>query len=269
MTNSRPFIILALEEAFKDPKKAKEIRETTLKTITERPGSVSRIFDKFPSLLPIETMQDISKKCLNILSNMEVDSITFDANGIHVHNKIDQENISSFIKEIISIGMKELLDNKGHITMELIKLLELESLNNQLKQFELIVSILCGYVGAINQEIIVHLSKEIVTLNPAYTGFSGYLNKKSQPSNNFETNVRRWVIDKYNETSYAQDTPIQNKDHKTDTNNLLRRPREIPPMGSLIVLSAINEASDVMFFNKKTSSHLYLKTNDMKRNNLT
>ncbi len=230
MSNSRPSIILVLKETFKNSEKAEEIRHATMQMLTKRPGSASRIFDKFPCLLPKETIQHISEKCLSILSNI---SITHDTNGIHVHNEKDQKNIELFIKEIISLGMKELLNKHGHIKMELITLLELESIKDQLSQPELIISILCGYVGAINQEIAAHVPKEILALNPVYAGFTGYLNKKVQNEDRFETNVRQWVIDKLTKPA------IQNTNNKTN-----------------MVVSAINETSAMMFFKQKSMKNL-------------
>lgn len=266
MSNPRPFIIRVLEEEFKDPTKAKEICNATLETLTERPGSASRIFDKLPSLLPKETIEHLAKKCLNILSNMEVHSVTYDTNGIDVHNRRDQENITLLIKEIASIGINELLDNNGHIKIELIKLLQLENIKNKLGRSELTISILCGYIGAINQEIAVHFSKEILALNPAYTGFSGYLNKKTQHAGHLETNVRQWVMEKLHESGYVFYTSISNKN--TDPNILLSWPNETQTADSLMVLSAITKASSTMFFKKNAHNNTYLTIDNMKKNGL-
>lgn len=262
MSNSRPFIILTLEEAFKNPQKAKELHDKTLQTLTESPGNASRIFDKFPCLLPEETIQDISKKCLNVLSDMKVDSITFDPNGIHVHNKNDQYNIAFFIKEIVSIAITELLDNQGHIKKELIELLGWQDIQDQLNQPELIISILCGYIGAINQEIVTHFSEEILNLNSAYTGFTGYLNKKVPNKDHHETHVRQWIIDKLNESGYVFDTTVQ----KYQNNLLSWRSNPISNANSLRVASAIHEASALMFFKPKPLNNPYLKIDGMKKN---
>lgn len=269
MSNSRPFVMLVLEEALKNPKKAKDIRETTIETLIERPGSASRIFDKFPCLLPDETITYFSKKCIDILSNMEVHSITYDPNGIHIHNEKDQENIALFIKEIASLAIKELLDNQGHIKRELIQLLGWENLKDQLHQFELIISILCGYVGAINQEIVVRFPEEILTLNPAYTGFTGYLNKKALNKDCYETNVRQWVVDTlHKEDSIFNRATQKNIENIPDMHTLLKGPNNSPTPSSLMVVSAINEASSRMFFKKKTFNDPFLKVNSIKRNNL-
>lgn len=264
--------MLVLEEAFKNQKIAKDIRDTTIETLIERPGSASRIFDKFPCLLPDETMQYISKKCIDILSNMEVHSITYDPNGIHIHNQKDQENISLFIKEIASLAIKELLDHQGHIKMELIQLLGWENLKDQLNQSELIISILCGYVGAINQEIVVRFPEEVLALNLAYTGFSGYLNKKVPNKDYYETNIRQWIVDTLNKAGYVFNITtqknIENKENKPNIHNLLKWPNNSPTTNSLMVVSAINEASAIMFFKQKTFDNPFLKIDGMKRNNL-
>lgn len=275
MSHSRPFVMRVLEEAFKNPEKAKDIRDTTIETLIERPGSASRIFDKFPCLLPDETMEYFSKKCIDILSTMEVHSITYDPNGIQIHNAKDQENISLFIKEIASLAIKELLDHQGHINLALIQLLGWENLKNQLNQSELIISILCGYVGAINQEIVVRFPKEVLALNPAYTGFTGYLNKKVPNKDYYETNVRQWVVDTltkegciFNITTQKNIENKENKEKKPDIYTLLKWPNNSPTTSSLMVVSAINEASARMFFKKKTFNDPFLKIDGMKRNNL-
>lgn len=242
MSYSRPYIALVLEEEFKNPIQAKEIRNRTLEILKRNPGSASRIFDEMPSLLPKKTMQYFSKKCLRILYQMDVSSVTFEADGIHVDNEKDQEKIYLLMKEIIMLGIRELLDDKGHIKMELITLLGWESIQDQLGQSELTLSILCGYVGAINQEMVTYFTPtEISKLNPAYTGFFGYINEKVKHSSFIQTNIRQWIIEELNKAGYDF-----NIDGRT---GLLNWISEHPKTSTLIVLAAITSASSLFFAN--------------------
>jgi hypothetical protein len=269
MGHSRPYITQVLKEEFKNPAKATAIRKATLEILKERPGSASRIFDKLPSLLPRETMQRLSLKCLNILSSMDANSITYDSNGIHLHNKKDQENIFLFIKEIVSFSISEILDKKGHIKIELIKLLEWDSFKDQLGPSELTISILCGYVGAINQEIAANYSKEISELHLKYAGFSGYLNESIQHNGNYETNIRRWIIDSLNEEKKLMICSTQKNNLNIELYPILRWPNENLNTGSLMVLTAMNTASSMKFFKKNPDKKNCLQLETIKRNDLT
>ncbi len=244
MTQSRPYIIQILKEEFKNPEKAQHIRTKTLHILKESPGSASRIFDELPSLLPKKTMQSLSCKFLNIISRMDTNPIS-ETHGVEITNEKDKEKISLFIKEILAIGIKELLDDEnGHIKPEIIEQLRLESIEKKLGRSELTLSILCGYVGAINQEIVKNFSLKEISIskyNPAYTRFYVYINGKMEDVNCNQTNLRLWALAK-----------LKEEGHDFTKNDLLKWSRENPLiMGTAIVLGAITTAS-ILFFNNQS-----------------
>lgn len=253
MSHPRSSTIDILQSEFKDPKKRTQLCKISIDILKERPGSASRIFDSFPSLLPKEKTESLTKQFRKILAEIYPNC---GSNGVSLQYKEDKKSISSWTKEIASIGIKEILDSNGHIKMQLIELLGWDDFKTQLGRSELTLSILCGYISAINQEIMKNSENEITQHKYAYLGLCDCLNK----------NIRQWVIDQLDSEGHVFKVSNQTKDDKPHTNPILRWPSENPRAGSLMVLAAITAVSSVMFFKTQIQKNTPVDAEEFKRN---
>lgn len=185
MSKSRQSLRHVLMDEFKVTAVKDKAQQSAINTLSKHPEYINRIFDDFPCLLPKETLQNLTKQFKSILTTVTPHA---DDSEKYTLDQKDKNTVLAFEKEIISIGISELLDKKGNIKNELIQLLNWEPYKKKLTATryvltEEIVSIMCAYVGAVNTIIMYH-SDELVKINlPAFLATSTYVNPE----------YRKWI----------------------------------------------------------------------------
>ena len=181
MSLNRSLITDILLEAFNDP----EIKQRCLQAKKKllRGDTRVRIFDDFPCLLPQNDIAALTTRLLKFLS--ESRSIRKTSSGIQVASLSDVLIIRQLQKDIARIGCVDLLDEKGEIKKEIMKLLEWEGHLNREQTGE----VLRAYVGSVNQVMMEHSSAMLEKNSTTLMGLCDCINK----------NYGKWTDQVFNE----------------------------------------------------------------------
>lgn len=125
-------------------------------------GEKMRIFDDFPALLPLNSLSVLISSFKHMLSDISIDTITQTEMGLKLGNKNDERRIVDWEKRIIHIVHDELLDSDYSIKKDIRCLFNWDTLTK-----DQVYSVVCSFVGAVNQMVICQLdnqSPEIVSV---------------------------------------------------------------------------------------------------------
>lgn len=200
MSAPRHSLISILDNEFKKSPTQKDTALRTAKGILEKhPELASRIFDKFPYLISTELEEELTKEFRDIFLSLNNSSIRVSDEGAELIKDIDKNRISAWEKKIASMGVTELLNDEGYIKNEIIRLFEWENFKPQLKSISLTWTIVCAYVGAVNQMIMKNLGEEGLFLEQKEDKMQdqrkyGVINSLMSMINHFKTPLKRHFI---------------------------------------------------------------------------
>lgn len=228
-------LVVAFNKNSEVKKKACQSSKQTLK---KHPELINRIFDHFPCLISDKLLQKKTDQFKEIINSIDESSISDD---MVLKDEIAKTKIALFEKSIAKMAVEELLTYEEKIKPELLKLLEWEEYETLLNKPDNLYSILCAYVGAINQAITEHFGKKPEKSNEMYGAIGHYINQ----------NTRKWILEKVDKTgSIAKhfDTNTKWKYEK-----ILTWPIDPPKTGVLVVLTAVAAAAAILFFKKSSN----------------
>jgi hypothetical protein len=242
MSTSRTSLYTILQREFKNPDIKKRACESSKNILKNHPELTTRIFDNFPCLISQNQLNALTTELQEILLLISESGVAILNNKMELLNELDKKKIIKWEKKIASIAIAELLTEKGHIQKEILELLEWQNCTKELNSSELISSIICAYVGAVNQVIIQKLSKEFELNGNVFLGICSFVNK----------HCHEWVIDRLDASGFIIQTPEIKKEKyiKLKYDNIIRWPIEKPQPGVFIVLGAIATAAAFLFFKK-------------------
>lgn len=241
MSGSRTSLYYSLQKSFKNSETKKRSCHSAKSILKDRPELATRIFDKFPCLLPENHIATLKDQFLNIFSSIKDSSIEENINGIELINEKDKKKLFQFEKKIADIAIAELLTIDGQIKPELIKILEWEAFEKQLHSTSLICAIISAFIGAVNQVIIQQLATEMQKRTFVFGAVCDYINK----------NLHYWVVDRLDSAGYIITGPkSQYESDKWNYEKILTWPIENPQPGVFVVLTAVATAAAILFFKK-------------------
>lgn len=141
-------------------------------------GSTKRIFDEFPCLLAEDDITDLCHGFSRILEQVTPTQTQDDM--LVLTNSNDRLMVHAWQNKIAQIGIRELLDGNGYIRPDVRQLLDWQMPLSQ-KQ---VCEVICGYVSAINQEVMQRLDAQIQAKNDSFSAICDEVNK----------NLGGWVI---------------------------------------------------------------------------
>lgn len=246
MSASRLSLINILKNEFKNPaikEKSIAAAKKELKNNIDN-DNAARIFDEFPCLIPQETLLTLTEQFKSILSTIN-DNVDLD-NNFKLTRESDEELITQWEKEIAQMAITELL-NKNGIKNELIELLNWQQYKNQLTLSnvtylisELSCSILCAFVGNVNQVIMKNSIKSLEKYKNAYVAMCKYVNP----------NYHTWVIEQLDLKGFVIIETSGKKSNRLKYGDILRWPIENPKPSIFLVLTGIVTAAAFTFYKK-------------------
>lgn len=250
MSTPRFSLCNILKREFKNPTKRNIACDSAKNILQDHPELATRIFDKFPCLLHKNELAELTNQFRDIFMELDSSSISETEDGVDLALEADKKNITAWEKKIADIAIAELLDENGTIKNELIELLEWQDFQNELRSPALICSIVCAYLGAINQVIIHNLSKELANRSDIFLAVCGYVNK----------NCRTWVNHQIFESKEGLSTVKEEKYSKIQYHKILHWPNETFSFeknqpGVFVVLGAVAAAAAILFFKKSISEN--------------
>lgn len=138
-----------------------EVRDEAKQKLKD-PGQIMRVFDAFPPLIDDDLMGEFRASFHNILRRTPLASIRVTDEGMDLNNECVRRAIIAFIKTIIHYAQRELLNENNEIQAEVCEWLQWPSCFSQSE----VTSIICAYVGKVNQDIMGQLNKEAIGRSP-------------------------------------------------------------------------------------------------------
>lgn len=131
-----------------------EVRDDAKQKLND-PGQIMRVFDGFPPLISMDLLAYFLLSFQNILQRIPLSSIAQNDDGLYLEDEHVRNAIIAFMKTIIHMAQRELLNENNNIKEDVCAWLQWPPISSSQ-----VVSIICAYVGKMNQDIMYKMNKE-------------------------------------------------------------------------------------------------------------
>lgn len=220
MAESRYSLAQILEQEFNNPQTQLKCQESTHSFLKNNLGN--RVFDEFPCL---QTQNEFKEYCDEFKTFLSQINVSEDESPPYALNETLQENLKTFVKKILNLACIELLDEKGNIKCEIIKLFQWENFSEKLKSSEVV----SAYLGATQMQIIRVYSDDIIANPIAFQGLANFINK----------NYRRWLRETLKDLGFGALLGDESKEDHTNFFELIRAPMKKPLVSAGLAAGAL------------------------------
>lgn len=233
MSLPRTSVIDILQAEFKNPEVRAQCHSSVRSWVNR--DATTRLFNGFPCLISPELLRHLSNQFLRIFQ--QIDDLNINGE-FKLTNDEDAQKLLLWIKEIIGIGIAELLNKSGTIKSELLDVLDLTAYKDKIDAADL----LSAFVGLIN-EYIVKRSEEQLRL---------HFNRFSAVCSFVNRNYRTWIIEQLDQSGYVFVSRYEAKKDSFHFRDILQWPEKpIVKTGMIAFIGTVAALAIYSLFNKE------------------